>query len=417
MTELFALTPGQGFSGVLDYSTHEARKFYSTAVKPLEMDNPFDVLPEGLHHFLKMVTKRAEDMGWSKRDHDANWEGQGILQIPDNVEDEQSKSKTLTEDYGQVSLDKVCAYSETMIDQGTRDAQDIRMLYSCLMDSLSKEGKDKVMVWEKDYKVLGFPCGISLLKVIIRESYIDTNATSLHIRTQLSSLDTLIGKIGHDITKFNARVKMMMESLAARGETTNDLIINLFKAYKVVPDKAFVKYIVGKEEKYEEGQELNHNSLMKLADIKFKTLQQKGQWQAPSPDEEKIVALEAKLKSVEGKLKRKGDEKKGDDGTHGYHKKGKYQKIGFKPLPDWMKLRPPMDRLNVPRRWNNKQWWYCHPDTGGKCNGVYRIHKPSECKGRAPRHKSKRKTENDKDKDSKSVRFNDALTALMIHEE
>lgn len=45
MEDTFALTPGQGFSGVLDYSTHEARKFYLSAIKPLELDNPFNVLP------------------------------------------------------------------------------------------------------------------------------------------------------------------------------------------------------------------------------------------------------------------------------------------------------------------------------------------------------------------------------------
>ena len=161
---------------------------------------------------------------------------------------------------------------------------------------------------------------------------------------------------------------------------------------------------------------------MKLADIKFKTLQQKGQWQAPSPEEEKIVALEAKLRSVEGKLKRKRDEKKGNDDGHGYNKKGKFQKKGMKPLPDWMKLRPTKDKLNVPRMWNNKEWWYCHPDTGGKCNGVYRVHKPSECQGRAHKFKDKKDTrrpgKEKEDSNSKNVKFNDALAALIeAHEE
>ena len=39
--------------------------------------------------------------------------------------------------------------------------------------------------------------------------------------------------------------------------------------------------------------------------------------------------------------------------------------------------------MKKPRAWNGSQWWYCHPDTGGKCNGVYRIHKPHECRGMA----------------------------------
>lgn len=87
-------------------------------VKPLESENKFDVMPEGLHHFLKMVTKRAEDMNWSWVDPDDRWEGQGILQIPDKVKDPQSGSKTLTEEYRWITLKTVCAYSKTIIDQG-----------------------------------------------------------------------------------------------------------------------------------------------------------------------------------------------------------------------------------------------------------------------------------------------------------
>ena len=88
---------------------------------------------------------------------------------------------------------------------------------------------------------------------------------------------------------------------------------------------------------------------MKLADIKFKMLQQNGQWQAPLPEEEKLVALEAKLRRIEGKLKRKREEQKDNGGGHGNYKKGKFQKKGMKPLPDWMRQRPTKDKLNAPQ--------------------------------------------------------------------
>ena len=39
--------------------------------------------------------------------------------------------------------------------------------------------------------------------------------------------------------------------------------------------------------------------------------------------------------------------------------------------------------MKKPRTWNGLQWWYCHPDTWGKCNGVYRIHEPRDCRGMA----------------------------------
>jgi len=36
--------------------------------------------------------------------------------------------------------------------------------------------------------------------------------------------------------KFNEHVKDLMDSLYARGQTTEDLLANLFKAYKAVKD-------------------------------------------------------------------------------------------------------------------------------------------------------------------------------------
>ena len=106
----------------------------------------------------------------------------------------------------------------------TRAAQDTNMLYQCLVGSLSKADRMKVMVWEEQYKIKGKPSGNLLLKIIIRESHIDINATTTSIRNQLSSLDQFITTIGCDITKLNAHVQMLLEVLASRGETTHYLL-------------------------------------------------------------------------------------------------------------------------------------------------------------------------------------------------
>ena len=50
---------------------------------------------------------------------------------------------------------------------------------------------------------------------------------------QLSSLDSYIGTIGCNITKFNTHVKLLLAGLSARGETSNDLFTNLFKGTKM----------------------------------------------------------------------------------------------------------------------------------------------------------------------------------------
>ena len=85
--------------------------------------------------------------------------------------------------------------------------------------------------------------GVALLKVIIRESHLDTNATTNQIRTKLSSLDTYILTIDCDIGKLNQYVKLLVQSLAARNQTTSGLLINLFKGYGSVSDEVVRKWL------------------------------------------------------------------------------------------------------------------------------------------------------------------------------
>ena len=165
------------------------------------------------------------------------------------------------------------------------------MLYQCLIGLLLKVGKKKLMVWEDQYKVKGIPSGNLLLTVIIRESHLDSNATTTSIRDQLSSLDRFITTVECNITQFNARVKGLLEGLVLRGQITHDLLSNLFKGYAAVSNNTFVKYIKQKQEEYKDGTELSPITLMSLADRKYKTLLVKGTWNAPSQEEEKIMAL------------------------------------------------------------------------------------------------------------------------------
>ncbi len=112
----------------------------------------------------------------------------------------------------------------------------------------------------------------------------------------------------------------------ARGETTHDLLANLFKAYKAVTNHEFISYICKKEDQYEEGKNIDTDLLMLQVDSKFKTMFQAKMWNAPSPEEEKILALEMqiqKLKKEKKKPKQEGGKKgKGKEGS----KKGKRRK-------------------------------------------------------------------------------------------
>jgi hypothetical protein len=174
------------------------------------------------------------------------------------------------------------------------------MLYQCLMASLSSEANKKVLIWSDQYQVEvdggRFNSGVALLKIIIRESHLDTNATTNQIRTKLSSLDTYITTVNSDIGKLNQYVKLLVQSLAARNQTTSDLLINLFKGYGAVSDEAFRAWLCRKQDDHEEGNTLTPDDLMIAAKNKYDAMIEKGTWNAPTA-EEKTVALEAKLTS------------------------------------------------------------------------------------------------------------------------
>ncbi len=168
----FALNPAAAIDGVIDYGTIEGRKLYGYATKKLD-EELFDCNAEGLYQFLQSLGNRASEYGW---DNDA----EGIIKIPENDIDADAELFSLIEEYGQLTMERIREYDTTYIDTDGRQAQNSYMLYQCLMNSISKEGKKKILIWKDDYTIDEYKSGNLLLKVIIRESHIDTEkATSI----------------------------------------------------------------------------------------------------------------------------------------------------------------------------------------------------------------------------------------------
>jgi len=123
------------------------------------------------------------------------------------------------------------------------------------------------------------------------------------------------------------------QDMNTRGETTHDLLANLFKAYKSVKDCDFTAYIKKKEDEYEEGEDVNVNMLMLQASNKYKTMFVNQTWNAPSPEEEKILALESQIQKLKKqKEKPTQDKKGGKEGKKG-KKKGRKERNNLRNLP------------------------------------------------------------------------------------
>ena len=189
---------------------------------------------------------------------------------------------------------------------------------------------------------------------IIRESHLDTNATTNSIRTQLSNLDEYITTIGWCIIKFNEHVKRVLEQLKAHGGETHDHLTNLFKAYISVKDARIVDYVNEKLSRYEEGEPMDADQLMTLTANRYKNMMIQNQWEAPSPHDATIQALQTKVEKLQRELKQAPkpmQQKNKQPQTKKQGQTGKPQR------PKWLvnNEKPQPGQLTRTRMWNRKQ--------------------------------------------------------------
>ena len=365
----FARYPALAVAACLDYRTSEAIKLYSKATARLQEDTLFDANADQLFRFIKSLKDRAVEFGWTLPNR-------GILMIKSDPADPLGQEFDFLDSYGAVTLELLEQNELTYINKETRKTQDTSMLYKCLMTSLSTSGQSKVLCHNKQYLIGPHFSGLLLLKIIIRESCVDTQATAATIRTRLSTLDTYMGEIGSDITKFNGYVMMLVEMLNTRGHTTSDLLINLFKGYATASDATFRGYISRQRERYDDDEQIPFSLLMLRADNKYKSLKEQGLWNAPTADESKILALETQTKQLKKELQ-------GKKGNSRHNRRGSSNQRSSNPRstnrPPFYWQKPKSGEEHKKKEWKNKTYNYCCTATGGKCPGRWVTHNPKRC--------------------------------------
>lgn len=341
----FALTPAIAHNTVIDYKTREGQKLYQQATDGFMVNSLFDVDPAGLATFINNATEHCMVMNF------VNGQDSGIMNIPNNPVNP-TKFTNLLQQHGEVTWDTIKIHERSYINSPNRPAQDTHNFYKSIMRSLSTEGKAKITVWKDMYIIDGKQSGVALFKIVVRESHLDTHATVTTIRTQLSTLDTYVHTIGCNILKLNQYVKQLVTNLQARGETTNNLLVNLFKAYLSTNDKEFVRYIHAKKDSYDEGNNTSPDELMNLASNKYKLLKQSGKWEAPDANEEKLIALQTEIQ----KLKYKARAIRTENGGDRKGKTGK-EKTTWESRPDWLAKNIKPTLLKKSKNWRSKDYF------------------------------------------------------------
>lgn len=378
----FALAPALiNPDAYLDYSTRYGQSLYTTATAPLP--RKFDGKPANVLPFLQTVADRAASSGW-----------EAILTI--NVGGDDPNWKDLLTEYGQIQLQDIIENAEDgYIGQPVRSAQASHQLYQCLTHSITEELGQRMVTRVEDYTIEGVPDGPAYLKVLLDLSMVETPATIRQLRENLLRLeDKIEDTFKSNIVDFNQYVSVQLRHLAARGETTHDLLNSLLTAYLRVNDNNFKKYIMSKKDDHDDGTTpLSPERLMFLAKSKFESLEQEGKWLTPDEATQQIIAMTAELETLRKQVKNasastsKPHTKRGKPSNYKEQrdKEGKYKKAtssqGHRPSKPkgrdgdkwaWKDVPPKTGEAKV-KNTNGKKYHWCHH------HKRWTLHKPEEC--------------------------------------
>jgi hypothetical protein len=232
----FALNPAAANDDVLDYNTRESQNLFKANTRSLHSDETlFGAEAAALEGFIAALARRTREAAW-----------EATLTVPVDIDDQGApvpgtENLFLLDHCGEFELEHLQLCSGTCVDEETRQAQDNFQIVTATLNSLSEDANAKVMPCQDEFVPDGTEniSALSLIKVIVRESDIDTNATTMHIRQDSSELDEEFARQACDVIALNTHVKSKLKALRTRGEQTLDLLPNLFKACESAEDEDF----------------------------------------------------------------------------------------------------------------------------------------------------------------------------------
>lgn len=408
----FVRSPFASQTGVvMDLNTKEGRKQYKDAAASLfSITEKFDVEPNKFQMFINLLHSRATELG--------------MLGVGGNMMVPQTNGPPIDSiaDYGRTKMEDVITWETTFINTPTRNSQNSKLMYDLIINSLSAQGFQRVSVWKDQFKINGKESGGCLLKVVVRESYLDSNATESTIRLNLSNLDDYIRDNGSDLVAFNAYVQSQLDGLSARGCHTTELKVNLFKGYKAVKDEDFLAYLKIIQNADEDGTNIVDAPLLMLKAVNFyKNKLTRNEWELQSESKRDILALRTEVKSLKKTKERNTSVERNSTGSPKGKKtgdKGQHKGSAGKPeKPTWLEnhLKPKSDALKTGREWNNTMWYWCGEETKGKCGGKWRTHKAKDCKGLSATGSTTKEKKKEKTT-GKRKRKDDSLRIATAHE-
>ena len=281
--------------------------------------------------------------------------------------------------HSQITKEECRASATKYFNAQGRAAQNDFQLLSTLSESVDADTTAKMANESSQYHIstqhYTGPSGLLYLKHLLSKAVIDSRAVGSHVRSNLAKLPDHMANIANDnILIFNDYVREQVALLTARGETSTDLMDNLFAGYLACNDQRFVSYIERVQQDWQDdpSSSLTHESLMTKAEGNYKARLLANNWKSMTKEQEEIVALRAKLdswkptRSGTGKGKRNQDKQETQSTTDSGKKK-------FTGKHAWRNVAPKAGGPTT-KKVDGAEWHYC------KFHGYWVKHTSEECR-------------------------------------
>lgn len=138
----FALMPAQAIAGVIDCSGQCSWQ----SVICLTSDIKFNITPEDLAEFLNNLSVHASAHNWREPD-------EGILANDSKLANQDCEKCDMIDECGKADLKLIVDHNFACLHLTERKAQESNVLCQCLMNSLSGDGKTKIIQCKKEHNI------------------------------------------------------------------------------------------------------------------------------------------------------------------------------------------------------------------------------------------------------------------------
>ena len=156
---------------------------------------------------------------------------------------------SLLSHYGLISMDNIHEHALTYVStEGSQSAQDNMMCYTCIMMSLSEEGRKKITSEPQSYHVdkeCTYSSAAMLFKVLINCTLVNNRTTTMMYHKNLAPLDNNIGVVNSDIEMFNRYIMDIKSGFKNRSHDVNkdNMVECILNAYLFTQGNEFHSYI------------------------------------------------------------------------------------------------------------------------------------------------------------------------------